>query len=171
MFEELLNKDIFTALINAPKIWKELDNKRIDVSALEFICATPVVTDLLKMSDKEQKAVMDFVSAFIALNITKKGKELFNEPVQKVKNEMLAKFTQTEIPPENTAKVGEPKKDEAAADAADAAQTESIKSKLPEDLQKLLDDPDVPEKIKKAIMAAADVDADIEIIRVKGKKG
>lgn len=74
-------------------------------------------------------------------------------------------------PPENTAKVGEPKKDEAAADAADAAQTESIKSKLPEDLQKLLDDPDVPEKIKKAIMAAADVDADIEIIRVKGKKG
>lgn len=168
MFEELLNKDIFTALINAPKIWKELDNKRIDVSALEFICAVPVVTDLLKMSDKEQKVVMDFVSAFIALNITKKGKELFNEPVQKVKNEMLAKFTQTEIPPENTAKAGEPKKDEAAADAA---QTESIKSKLPEDLQKLLDDPDVPEKIKKAIMAAADVDADIEIIRVKGKKG
>lgn len=168
MFEELLNKDIFTALINAPKIWKELDNKRIDVSALEFICATPVVTDLLKMSDKEQKAVMDFVSAFIALNITEKGKELFNEPVQKVKNEMLANFTQTEIPPENTAKAGEPKKDEAAADAA---QTESIKSKLPEDLQKLLDDPDVPEKIKKAIMAAADVDADIEIIRVKGKKG
>lgn len=168
MFEELLNKDIFTALINAPKIWKELDNKRIDVSALEFICATPVVTDLLKMSDKEQKAVMDFVSAFIALNITEKGKELFNEPVQKVKNEMLAKFTQIEIPPENTAKAGEPKKDEAAADAA---QTESIKSKLPEDLQKLLDDPDVPEKIKKAIMAAADVDADIEIIRVKGKKG
>lgn len=99
MFEELLNKDIFTALINAPKIWKELDNKRIDVSALEFICAAPVVTDLLKMSDKEQKVVMDFVSAFIALNITEKGKELFNEPVQKVKNEMLAKFTQTEIPP------------------------------------------------------------------------
>lgn len=168
MLEELLNKDIFTALINAPKIWKELDNKRIDVSALEFICAAPVVTDLLKMSDKEQKVVMDFVSAFIALNITEKGKELFNEPVQKVKNEMLAKFTQTEIPPENTAESGEPKKDEAAADAA---QTESIKSKLPEDLQKLLDDPDVPEKIKKAIMAAADVDADIEIIRVKGKKG
>ena len=167
MLEELLNKDIFTALINAPKIWKELDNKRIDVSALEFICAAPVVTDLLKMSDKEQKAVMDFVSAFIALNITEKGKELFNEPVQKVKNEMLAKFTQTENPPENTAKAGEPKKDEAAADAA---QTETIKSKLPEDLQKLLDDPDVPEKIKKAIMAAADVDADIEIIRVKGKK-
>lgn len=168
MFEELLNKDIFTALINAPKIWKELDNKRIDVSALEFICATPVVTDLLKMSDKEQKAVMDFVSAFIALNITEKGKELFNEPVQKVKNEMLAKFTQTEIPPENTVKAGEPKKDESTADAV---QTESVKSKLPEDLQKLLDDPDVPEKIKKAIMAAADVDADIEIIRVKGKKG
>lgn len=168
MFEELLNKDIFTALINAPKIWKELDNKRIDVSALEFICAAPVVTDLLKMSDKEQKVVMDFVSAFIALNITEKGKELFNEPVQKVKNEMLAKFTQTEIPPENTAESGEPKKDESTADAV---QTESVKSKLPEDLQKLLDDPDVPEKIKKAIMAAADVDADIEIIRVKGKKG
>lgn len=168
MLEELLNKDIFTALINAPKIWKELDNKRIDVSALEFICAAPVVTDLLKMSDKEQKAVIDFVSAFIALNITEKGKELFNEPVQKVKNEMLAKFAQTEIPLENTAESGEPKKDESTADAA---QTESVKSKLPEDLQKLLDDPDVPEKIKKAIMVAADVDADIEVIRVKGKKG
>lgn len=50
-------------------------------------------------------------------------------------------------------------------------QAEPEESKLPEDLQKLLDDPDVPERIKKAIRAAADADADIEVIRVKGKKG
>lgn len=168
MFEKLLNKDIFTALINAPKMCNEMDNKRIDMSALEFICAVPIVTDVLKMSDEERKGAMDFVSAFVALNITEKGKKLFDGPVHELKNELLTKFAQTEIPPENTVKAGEPKKDEAAADAA---QTESVKSKLPEDLQKLLDDPDVPEKIKKAIMAAADVDADIEIIRVKGKKG
>ena len=43
---------------------------------------------------------------------------------------------------------------------------------MPEYLQKLLDDhPNLPEKIKKAIRAAADADADIEVIRVKGKKG
>lgn len=70
-------------------------------------------------------------------------------------------------PPENTAQE-EPKKD---GPAADAEQEETEKSKLPEDLQKLLDDPDVPEKIKRAIRAAADADADIEVIRVKGKKG
>lgn len=168
MFEELLNKDIFTALINAPKMCKEMDNKRIDMSALEFMCAVPIVAKVLEMSNKERKGAIDFASAVVALNITEKGKKLFNGPVQEFKNELLTKFAQTEITPENTAESREPKKDESAADAA---QTESVKSKLPENLQELLDDPDVPEKIKKAIMAAADVDADIEIIRVKGKKG
>lgn len=168
MFEELLNKDIFTALINVPKICKEMDNKRIDMSALEFMCAVPIVAKELEMSIKERKGAIDFASAVVALNITEKGKKLFNGPVQEFKNELLTKFAQTEITPENTAESREPKKDESAADAA---QTESVKSKLPENLQELLDDPDVPEKIKKAIMAAADVDADIEIIRVKGKKG
>ena len=168
MFEELLNKDIFTALINAPKMCKEMDNKRIDMSALEFMCAVPIVAKVLEMSNKERKGAIDFASAVVALNITEKGKKPFNGPVQEFKNELLTKFAQTEITPENTAESREPKKDESAADAA---QTESVKSKLPENLQELLDDPDVPEKIKKAIMAAADVDADIEIIRVKGKKG
>ena len=168
MFEEILNKDIFTALINAPKMCKEMDNKRIDMSALEFMCAVPIVAKVLEMSNKERKGAIDFASAVVALNITENGKKLFNGPVQEFKNELLTKFAQTEITPENTAESREPKKDESAADAA---QTESVKSKLPENLQELLDDPDVPEKIKKAIMAAADVDADIEIIRVKGKKG
>lgn len=71
-------------------------------------------------------------------------------------------------PPENTAQDEGSKKGEPAADVE---QAEPEKSKLPEDLQKLLDDPDVPDKIKKAIRAAADADADIEVIRVKGKKG
>ena len=55
MFEELLNKDIFTALINAPKMCKEMDNKRIDMSALEFMCAVPIVAKVLEMSNKERK--------------------------------------------------------------------------------------------------------------------
>ena len=168
MFGKLFDENMITAIMNAPKMCKEMDNKRIDMSALEFMCAVPIVAKVLEMSNKERKGAIDFASAVVALNITEKGKKLFNEPVQKFKNELLTKFAQTEITPENTAESREPKKDESTADAA---QTESVKSKLPENLQELLDDPDVPEKIKKAIMAAADVDADIEIIRVKGKKG
>lgn len=168
MFGKLFDENMITAIMNAPKMCKEMDNKRIDMSALEFMCAVPIVAKVLEMSNKERKGAIDFASAVVALNITEKGKKLFDGPVQEFKNELLTKFVQTEISPENTAESGEPKKDESTADAA---HTESVKSKLPEDLQKLLDDHDVPEKIKKAIMAAADVDADIEIIRVKGKKG
>lgn len=168
MFGKLLDKDMIAAIKNAPKMCREMESKRIDMTALEFMCAVPIAVQVLDLSKKEQMGAVSFASAIVSLSTSEEGKKLLEEPLQKFKKDVLADFAQTEIPPENTAESREPKKDESTADAA---QTESVKSKLPENLQELLDDPDVPEKIKKAIMAAADVDADIEIIRVKGKKG
>lgn len=170
MLKSIFDKGIFNSLNfdNAPKLCKEMESQRIDMTALEFVCAVPIIVKCLDLSKKEQMGAIAFASAIVSLNTNEEGKKCLAKPLMEFKNDLLAEFAKTEIPPENTAKAGEPKKNEAAADAA---QTETIKSKLPEDLQKLLDDPDVPEKIKKAIMAAADVDADIEIIRVKGKKG
>lgn len=165
MFGKLLDKDMIAAIKNAPKMCREMESKRIDMTALEFMCAVPIVVQVLDLSKKEQMGAVSFASAIVSLSTSEEGKKLLEEPLQKFKKDVLADFAQTEIPPENTekAKENEP--------ASEAAQVESEKSKLPEALQELLDDPDVPEKIKKAIMAAADVDADIEIIRVKGKKG
>lgn len=164
MFGKLFDENMITAIMNAPKMCKEMDNKRIDMTALEFMCAVPIVVQVLDLSKKEQMGAVSFASAIVSLSTTEEGKKLLEEPLQKFKKEVLADFAQTEIPPENTeeAKENEP--------AADTAQAEPEKSKLSEALQKLLDDPDVPEKIKKAIMAAAAADADIEVIRVKGKK-
>lgn len=170
MLKNIFDKGIFNSLNfdNAPKLCKEMESQRIDMTALEFMCAVPIIVKCLDLSKKEQMGAIAFASAIVSLNTNEEGKKRLNKPLMEFKNDLLAELTQTEIPPENTAESGETKKDESTADTA---QTESVKSKLPEDLQKLLDDPDVPEKIKKAIMAAADVDADIEIIRVKGKKG
>lgn len=164
MFGKLLDKDMIAAIKNAPKMCREMESKRIDMTALEFMCAVPIVVQVLDLSKKEQMGAVSFASAIVSLSTSEEGKKLLEEPLQKFKKDVLADFAQTEIPPENTekAKENEP--------ASEAAQVESEKSKLPEALQKLLDDPDVPEKIKKAIMAAADADADIEVIRVKGKK-
>lgn len=89
MFEELLNKDIFTALINAPKMCKEMDNKRIDMSALEFMCAVPIVAKVLEMSNKERKGAIDFASAVVALNITEKAKNFLTDLSRNLKMNYL----------------------------------------------------------------------------------
>lgn len=169
MFKNIFDKGIFNSLNfdNAPKLCKEMESQRIDMTALEFMCAVPIIVKALDLSKKEQMGAIAFASAIVSLNTNEEGKKCLSKPLMEFKNDLLAEFAQTEIPPENTAQE-DSKKDEPAADTE---QAETEKSKLPEDLQKLLDDPVVPEKIKKAIRAAADADADIEVIRVKGKKG
>lgn len=170
MLKSIFDKGIFNSLNfdNAPKLCKEMESQRIDMTALEFMCAVPIIVKCLDLSKKEQMGAIAFASAIVSLNTNEEGKKCLAKPLMEFKNDLLAEFAKTEIPPENTAQDEGSKKGEPAADVE---QAEPEKSKLPEDLQKLLDDPDVPEKIKKAIMAAADVDADIEIIRVKEKKG
>ena len=105
MFGKLFDENMITAIMNAPKMCKEMDNKRIDMSALEFMCAVPIVAKVLEMSNKERKGAIDFASAVVALNITEKGKKLFNGPVQEFKNELLTKFAQTENPPRKHSRI------------------------------------------------------------------
>ena len=168
MFKNIFDKGLLDFnLADISKIRKDMENKRIEMSAMDFMSVVPLSFVIDDYSDKEKTGALKFAAAVVYLNTTGEGKMMLDAYLRRMKEKLSEKLAQTEIPPENTVQE-EPKKDEPAADTE---QEETEKSKLPEYLQKLLDDPDVPEKIKKAIRGAADADADIEVIRVKGKKG
>lgn len=168
MFKNIFDKGLLDFnLADISKIRKDMENKRIEMSAMDFMSIAPLSFVIDDYSDKEKTGALKFAAAVVYLNTTSEGKMMLNAYMRRMKEKLSKKLAQTEIPPENTAQK-EPQK---AEPAADTEQAETEKSKLPEYLQKLLDDPDVPEKIKTAIRAAADADADIEVIRVKGKKG
>lgn len=169
MFKNIFDKGLLDFnLADISKIRKDMENKRIEMSAMDFMSVAPLSFVIDDYSDKEKTGALKFAAAVVYLNTTDEGKMMLDAYLRRTKEKLSEKLAQTEIPPENTVQDEEPKKNEPAADTE---QAETEKSKLPENLQKLLDDPDVPERIKKAIRAAADADADIEVIRVKGKKG
>ena len=132
MFKKIFDKGIFNSLNfdNAPKVCKEMENKRIDMTALEFMCAVPIIVKALDLSKKEQMGAIAFASAIVSLNTNEEGKKCLGKPLMEFKNDLLAEFAQTEIPPENTAQDEEPKKDEPAADAEQAEHAEPFFSSI-----------------------------------------
>lgn len=101
MFKKIFDKGIFNSLNfdNAPKLCKEMENQRIDMTALEFMCAVPIIVKALDLSKKEQMGAIAFASAIVSLNTNEEGKKCLSKPLMEFKNDLLAEFTQTEIPP------------------------------------------------------------------------
>lgn len=58
MLKSIFDKGIFNSLNfdNAPKLCKEMESQRIDMTALEFMCAVPIIVTCLDLSKKEQMA-------------------------------------------------------------------------------------------------------------------
>ena len=68
MFKKIFDKGIFNSLNfdNAPKLCKEMENQRIDMTALEFMCAVPIIVKALDLSKKEQMGAIAFASAIVS---------------------------------------------------------------------------------------------------------
>lgn len=101
MFKKIFDKGIFNSLNfdNAPKLCKEMKNQRIDMTALDFMCAVPIIVKCLDLSQKEQMGAIAFASAIVSLNTNEEGKKCLRKPLMEFKNDLLAELAQTEIPP------------------------------------------------------------------------
>lgn len=94
MFKKIFDKGIFNSLNfdNAPKLCKEMENQRIDMTALEFMCAVPIIVKALDLSKKEQMGAIAFASAIVSLNTNEEGKKCLGKPLMEFKNDLAGGF-------------------------------------------------------------------------------
>lgn len=83
MLKSIFDKGIFNSLNfdNAPKLCKEMESQRIDMTALEFMCAVPIIVKCLDLSKKEQMGAIAFASAIVSLNTNEEGKKCLAKPL------------------------------------------------------------------------------------------
>ena len=100
MFKNIFDKGLLDFnLADISKIRKDMENKRIEMSAMDFMSIAPLSFVIDDYSDKEKTGALKFAAAVVYLNTTGEGKMMLDAYMRRMKEKLSEKLAQTEIPP------------------------------------------------------------------------